>query len=140
MSLHQANRASPQAAFGGVTLVVPLYNEAENIPRLVAEIIECKLPEIPGFELLFVDDGSTDESPVAIAELGRQYGFIRAIRFEANAGKSAAWDAGLARARGEFVVTMDSDIHSCVGPHYRSKAELLADLTRYAKESWGMES
>ena len=92
-----------------ISIIVPLYNEAESLPELKAWIDRS----LRGYscEVIFVDDGSTDNSWAVIQELADQFGSpVRAIRFRRNYGKSAALYEGFAAAKGDIVVTMDADL------------------------------
>ncbi|MBR4735135.1 MAG: glycosyltransferase family 2 protein [Bacteroidales bacterium] len=91
-----------------LSIIIPLYNEAESLPELKAWIEKA----LEGFtyELIFVDDGSTDESWSVISSFPAQTGHLKAIRFRRNYGKSAALYEGFAAAEGDIVVTMDADL------------------------------
>jgi glycosyltransferase involved in cell wall biosynthesis len=90
------------------SVVIPVYNEQDNILPLAGE---CSiLTTEPGpFEILFVDDGSKDQTWSMIFEAARRYPFIRGLRTNRNRGQSAALLLGLANARGDVLVTMDGD-------------------------------
>lgn len=93
-----------------VTIILPVYNEVENLPPLWAEL-EAALARLDGkAEVAFVDDGSTDGSAAFLRELARADERVRLVRLRSNAGLTAALLAGFAAARGEIVVTMDSDL------------------------------
>lgn len=98
-----------------ISIVVPIYNEEENIPVLAEEVRETLEPTGKSFELIYVDDGSTDGSVECIRELYRRYSFIRLLRFKKNCGLTAALDAGIRNARGGVVVTLDGDLQN--DPH-----------------------
>lgn len=91
-----------------VSVVVPGLNEAESLPLLAAQIKEA-LGDTP-YELIFVDDGSTDDSWVVIEELHAADPSVRGIRLRANFGKAMALKAGFERARADVVVMMDADL------------------------------
>lgn len=98
-----------------LSVVLPVYNEAESLGPLWQELAAV-LPGITdAAEVIFVDDGSTDGSGEVLQRLAKEDPRIRLIRFEANAGLSAAFYAGLQAARGRIVATMDSDLQS--DPH-----------------------
>ena len=97
-----------------VSLVIPVRNEAGNVTALLREIADAVGPLGVPWEVLFVDDGSTDDT---FAELRSLHGShtgdnsaVRVIRFRRNFGKSAALAAGFEAARGDVVVTMDGDL------------------------------
>ena len=93
-----------------LSIIVPLYNEAESLPELTAWIARVMKENAFSYELIFVDDGSTDGSWSVIQEMAGQEGSIRGIRFRRNYGKSAALYEGFAAAEGEIVVTLDADL------------------------------
>ena len=93
-----------------LSIVISLFNEEESLPELVRWIDSVLTPKGFSFEIIMVDDGSTDGSWRVINELKGQYGMIRAIRFRRNYGKSAALYCGFEAACGEIVVTMDADL------------------------------
>lgn len=93
-----------------LSIVISLFNEEESLPELVQWIDSSLTPKGFSFEIIMVDDGSTDGSWRVINELKVQYDMIRAIRFRRNYGKSAALYCGFEAACGEIVVTMDADL------------------------------
>jgi dolichol-phosphate mannosyltransferase len=93
-----------------LSIILPVYNEAENLPVLWAEL-EPVLAQLPvRAEVLIVDDGSTDDSAAIARELARTDPRVRLVRLATNCGLTGALVAGFAVARGEWVVTMDSDL------------------------------
>ena len=94
-----------------LTVLIPLYNEAESLPQLYAQLVAAIEPAGLSFELLFIDDGSRDGSFEAIGEFRSQDERVRAIQFRRNYGKSAALSVGFEEARGrKYVVTIDADL------------------------------
>lgn len=93
-----------------ISVVVPLYNEAESLPELEAWIRRVMEREGFSYEIIFVSDGSTDESWQVIQELQRANPLIRAVKFRRNYGKSPGLQCGFERAEGEVVITMDADL------------------------------
>lgn len=93
-----------------ISVVVPLYNEAESLPELVAWIDRVAADNAFSYEIVLVDDGSSDGSWGVIESLKKEYPAVRAIGFARNYGKSAALYTGFAAAEGEVVVTMDADL------------------------------
>lgn len=93
-----------------ISVVVPLYNEEESLPELVAWIDRVAKGESLSYEIIMIDDGSTDSSWSVIEQLKGQYPSIRAIGFSRNYGKSAALYCGFEAAEGEVVFTMDADL------------------------------
>ncbi len=94
-----------------ISVVVPLYNEEESLPELVQWIDRVCKSESLSYEIIMVDDGSTDGSWQVVESLKMQYGAsIKAIHFMRNYGKSAALYCGFEAAEGEVVFTMDADL------------------------------
>lgn len=92
-----------------ISIVVPVYNEEESLPEL-EEAISKALAGDFSYEVIFVDDGSTDASWRMIKELSEQKEVVSGISFSRNYGKSVALQAGFESVRGEYVVTMDADL------------------------------
>jgi glycosyltransferase involved in cell wall biosynthesis len=92
-----------------LSLVIPVYNEADSIAPLVAEIDEALAAYGTPYEIVFVDDGSRDGSFTAMARLAASRNDVRVVRLRRNFGKAAALAHGFAAARGDVVVTMDGD-------------------------------
>ncbi len=92
-----------------VSVVVPLYNEEQSLRELY-EAIRSALGKIGRYEIIFVDDGSTDGSMRILHELRHRDRRVKVIRFRRNFGKSAALSAGFQLAEGTFVITMDADL------------------------------
>lgn len=108
-------RPEPGTAAPDLSIVVPVYNEEESLPRLWPEIREVLEPTGLRFEVIFVDDGSRDRSAEIVRELRERDGRVRLVRLKANAGETAATDAGLKAVRGRRVVVMDADLQN--DPH-----------------------
>ena len=94
----------------GLTVVVPMYDEQEVLPLLVERLRPVADAWGVTYEVLCVDDGSKDATPVLLQRLTREWPQVRVVRLRANAGHQAAISAGLARARGAWVVTIDADL------------------------------
>ncbi len=93
-----------------LSIVVPLYNEEESLPELVAWIDRVATEHKLTYEVIMIDDGSTDRSWEVVEQLAAQYDTVRGIAFRRNYGKSAALYCGFDAAVGEVVVTMDADL------------------------------
>ncbi|WP_022722726.1 glycosyltransferase family 2 protein [Rhodopseudomonas sp. B29] len=91
-----------------VSIVVPVRNEADNLAPLIAEIAAA-LDGRWDYEIVYVDDGSTDATPQRLAELRRERANLRQIRHAASCGQSAAVRSGVRAARGAIVATLDGD-------------------------------
>ena len=95
-----------------LSVVVPFYDEADNVEPLHREIDAALAGVEGGVEFVYVDDGSRDGSGERLLELAKRDQRIRVIRFDANHGQSAALDAGFRAVRGEFTVTLDADLQN----------------------------
>ncbi|MEE8583242.1 MAG: glycosyltransferase family 2 protein [Acidobacteriota bacterium] len=93
-----------------ISIVVPFYNEKGSLSQLYAELVRELELRTPDFEILFVDDGSSDGSVEVLESLQRGDGRIRVVRFRRNFGKSAALSAGFRHCRGEVIITLDADL------------------------------
>ena len=93
-----------------ISVIVPVYNECESVTELSASISENLKKTGKPFEIIFVDDGSTDDTSEKLLQLKRSIPEIKLIRFQKNYGKSAALSAGFEKAEGHFVVTIDGDL------------------------------
>lgn len=94
------------------SLVAPVYNEEGNLRELVRQSRAALDPLDRPYEIILVDDGSTDQSPAIACELAAANEPVRYLAFAANRGQSAAFAAGFAAARGEIIVTMDADLQN----------------------------
>ena len=95
-----------------ISFVVPIYNEEENISNLVQEILEVAPDICADYEILLVDDCSTDRGLELICDLARQNQKIRPVALVRNSGQSAALYAGFQAATGDVIVTMDADLQN----------------------------
>lgn len=93
-----------------ISVIVPLYNEEESLPELCQRITESAESAGLSYEIIFVNDGSTDGSWQAIEALRRGNPHVHGIKFRRNYGKSAALYCGFAKAQGDVVITMDADL------------------------------
>lgn len=93
-----------------ISIVVPLYNEAESLPELAAWIERVMKENGFSYEVIFVNDGSTDSSWDVIKSLSAANPAMKGVSFRRNYGKSPALNTGFARARGNVVITMDADL------------------------------
>jgi len=116
-----------------LSVVIPVYNEEENLPHLWPELRSVLEPLGLIFEVVFVDDGSRDRSAELIRGFRDVDPRVRLVRLKANAGETAATDAGFKAARGRWVVTMDADLQN--DPH--DIPTLLSHLDRWdAATGW----
>ncbi len=93
-----------------LTIIVPLYNEDESLPELMAWIHRVITENRLDTEVLMIDDGSKDRSWEVIVALQKQYNYLKGIRFRNNYGKSAALFTGFEAAQGDVVITLDADL------------------------------
>ncbi|MEI7959278.1 MAG: glycosyltransferase family 2 protein [Chitinophagaceae bacterium] len=93
-----------------ISVVIPLFNEADSLPELMAWIHRVMETHQFSYEVIMVDDGSDDKSWVTIQQLRNQYVHLKSIKFQRNYGKSAALNEGFKVAQGDIVVTMDADL------------------------------
>lgn len=95
-----------------VSLVVPVFNEEENLPLLYQRVVESLDPPEIAWELILVDDGSTDRSVAVARDLVAGDPRVSALELRRNFGQTAAMAAGFDEARGEFIVTLDADLQN----------------------------
>ncbi len=124
-----------------LSLVIPVYNEDENLEPLVREIAAALEPGSRSYEILLVDDGSTDRSPEVMAGLAAADPRIRRIRLRRNSGQSAALDAGFRFARGPIVVTLDADLQNDPADIPRmlaelSRADVVCGIRANRRDTW----
>ena len=94
---------------GLLSLVIPVYNEADSLEPLVAEIDEALATYGSPYEIVFVDDGSNDGSYAVMKGLAEARDDVRVVKLRRNFGKAAALSHGFLVARGDYIVTMDGD-------------------------------
>jgi dolichol-phosphate mannosyltransferase len=124
-----------------ISIVVPAYNEEENLIPLTSAIAEALTALGTSYELLFVDDGSSDGTPHILQELVATWPEVRMIRFRHNAGQTAALDAGFKQARGQVVVTLDADLQNDPRdiPQVLEKLkdyEVVCGVRQYRQDTW----
>jgi len=95
-----------------LSLVIPVYNEEENLPILFNEVAKAMKPLKESWEVIFVDDGSRDKSLEVLRGLAEKDKHVRVIVFRRNFGQTAAISAGIDRAKGEVVVLLDADLQN----------------------------
>jgi glycosyltransferase involved in cell wall biosynthesis len=106
-----ASARGPVAAID-VSIIVPLYNEQESVRPLYEAIVRAVEPLGRAFEMIFVDDGSKDDTVAIAASLARRDSRLRIVKFRRNYGQTAAMAAGIEHANGEVLVTMDGDLQN----------------------------
>lgn len=116
-----------------ISIVVPLLNEKDSLAELLRQIDSTMTTHgLGAYEVIFIDDGSTDSSWSEIEALSQSNSSVRAIRFRRNFGKAAALSAGFAAARGETVITMDADL--------QDDPKEIVNLTRKLSEGFDVVS
>ena len=95
-----------------LSVVVPVYNEEENLVPFTKELLGVLESVKRSYEILFIDDGSTDASPQRMDELEKKFQGIRIIRFKKNCGQTSAFDAGFKAALGDIIITLDADLQN----------------------------
>ncbi len=95
-----------------LSVVIPIFNEEENVDPLLAELNAVLEKLELSFEIICINDASSDDSLTALAELQKRYPQLRVISHKVNCGESAATATGFQHARGKFVVTMDGDLQN----------------------------
>ena len=93
-----------------ISVVIPLYNEAESLPELYAWIERVMKANNFSYEVIFVNDGSTDNSWEVIEGLKKRSPFVKGVKFRRNYGKSPGLHCGFERAEGDVIITMDADL------------------------------
>ena len=93
-----------------LSIIIPLLNEQESLPELHQWIEKVMITNNFSYEILFIDDGSTDDSWITIQQLSKKDTNVKGIRFLRNYGKSQALHAGFAQAKGQVIITMDADL------------------------------
>jgi glycosyltransferase involved in cell wall biosynthesis len=95
-----------------LSVVAPAHNEADNLPRLLAEIAGALAPLEKCWEVIITDDASTDGTAAVLKDLRKKYPQLRVLSMRRRSGQTAAVDAGLRHARGMFIATLDADLQN----------------------------
>ena len=95
-----------------LSLVIPCYNEQENVPTLLDRVEASLMKIAKPFEVIIIDDGSTDATPRLLDDAIRRHAWLRVIRMVKNGGQSAAFEAGFQAARGDIIATIDADLQN----------------------------
>jgi glycosyltransferase involved in cell wall biosynthesis len=108
-----------------LSIIVPFFNEEENIRRMHVAIAAAVEPLAVPFEMIFVDDGSRDATATLAADIARSDARVRVVRFRRNYGQTPAMAAGIEHARGEILITMDGDLQNDPGDiqHFLDKID-----------------
>ena len=112
MSDAQQGRATISWVARSLTVFVPAYNELDNLAPTIDIIMRALSVSVEDYEVIIVDDGSTDDTPRLLAEGMKRYPWLRVLRMAKNGGQSAAFEAGFEAARGEILATIDADLQN----------------------------
>lgn len=94
-----------------LSVIIPVYNEEDNVEPLIKKLVNSfKKLSLKKFEVLFIDDGSTDKTNQRIKSKIKNHGFIKVIKLRKNFGKAAAYSVGLSYAKYDIIITMDGDL------------------------------
>jgi glycosyltransferase involved in cell wall biosynthesis len=123
-----------------LSIVIPLFNEDQSLPELMEWIDRVCMAESITYEVIMVDDGSSDRSWEVIQELGQRFSTVRGIRFRRNYGKSAALNTGFQAVEGDVVITMDADLQDSPDEihvlYHRIKNEKLDLISGWKKKRY----
>ena len=93
-----------------LSVVIPVYNERDNLHPLTAQTLKALTGQVSSFEIIYVDDGSTDGSGALLDQLAQHHPEVQVVHFIRNYGQTAAFDAGFRHARGALIATLDADL------------------------------
>lgn len=93
-----------------ISVVAPVFNERENLKILTEKIAQAMINRFSSFEIVYIDDGSTDGSSELLDALAKEHAYVKVYHFTRNNGQTAAFTAGFDKARGELVLTLDADM------------------------------
>lgn len=110
-----------------LSIVIPVYNEDESLQELLASIEAAMTASNESYEIVFVDDGSTDGTFDTLRTLAETHDRVRVFSFRRNLGKSAALLCGFHNARGEYILTMDADLQDDPGNLARMRDQLISE-------------
>jgi len=142
-ALHLPAAVADREPGPALSVVVTVFNEAPNLEELYRRTVEALEPAGPSFELIFVDDGSADATWATLTRLHERDHRVRAVRFKRNFGQHPAMHAGIARAGGDVVVTMDGDLQNApediprLVAAVRDGAEVASGRRAARHDSWG---
>lgn len=112
LTVENQPESTTQSLKTDISVVVPVYNEVENVGLLAEKIMTAMSVLGKNYEIVFVDDGSSDGTDVALKELAIKHPFIKVVKFRRNFGQTPAMAAGFDYASGEIIVTMDGDLQN----------------------------
>ena len=95
-----------------ISIIIPAYNEDKNVAELYKKISAVLRTLKKSYEIIFIDDGSTDDTYSELQKLNKLYNKVRIIKFRKNFGQTQSWKAGFDNAKGDLIVTMDADLQN----------------------------
>jgi len=124
-----------------ISLVIPVYNEEDSLTLLQDEIIKAMKPLSLKYEVIYVDDGSTDSSLGVLKQLSRKYITTKVISFMKNRGQSVAFYAGFRQACGEWIATLDADLQNPPSEiikllEFKNEADFITGIRAKRKDSF----
>jgi glycosyltransferase involved in cell wall biosynthesis len=138
----ERERRIQSASFRKLSVVVPVYNEAENLEPLCEELEQALEPLNLESEWIFVDDGSSDDSVARLQSLKHKFPAIRIVKLRRNFGQTAAMQAGFEKSAGDVVVSMDADLQNdprdipCLLKKLEEDYDLVCGWRRDRKDAW----
>ena len=135
--------ADPDAPAPSISVVIPVYNEGGSVRELYGRAVDALDAAGHTFELIFIDDGSTDATFAELERIHDADGRVRAVRFKRNFGQHSAMHAGLVRAGGEILVTMDGDLQNApedlagLVAAVEGGADVASGTRAARRDSWG---
>ena len=115
-----------------ISIIIPVFNEEESLVELYRQIKDALEPSIYDFEILFIDDGSSDNSYQLMLELSKSDPRVIPVGFQRNHGKAAALNIGFKECSGDYVITMDGDL--------QDNPEEITELIDVINSGWDMVS
>ncbi len=125
-----------------ISVIIPALNEAEALPELIERTNAVLKQLAQPYEILVIDDGSTDDTPLVLRELSHRYAHLSVIRFRRNYGKAAALSEAFSRAQGNFLITIDGDLQDSPEeiPHLlqqlRERYDVVCGWKQHRQDPW----
>jgi len=129
-------------AEGSVSVIIPALNEAASLAELIERVDAVLQNVVSSYEIIVIDDGSTDDTPIVLRELSAQYAHLHVVRFRRNYGKAAALSEGFARSHGDYLITIDADLQDPpeeipqLLDQLRSQYDVICGWKQKRKDSW----
>lgn len=128
---------------GSISIIVPALNEAEALPELIERTNVVLQQLARPYEILVIDDGSTDDTPLVLRELSARHPHLSVIRFRRNYGKAAALSEAFSRAQGDFLITLDGDLQDPpeeiprLLQQLQERYDVVCGWKQHRQDSWG---